>query len=487
MLVHPRTTTGWSAQPWCDLPLDLISVGSPLARQGYRVLIIDQRVEPDWRQKLSHALAEKPVCVGVTSTTGAQLRQALDVSRLVKQESDVPVVWGGVHASLLPEQTLQEAEIDYVVRGEGERTLAELVAALDEGREVRGIPGLFYKDAGRIAHGPPRSPIDLNEEPFLQYDLVDVPKYTRTVFGVKRLSFSTSRGCTFPCAFCCSTAYHGRRWRALRAEVAVEQMKEFSRRYQVRGLFLTDPNFFLDLDRARSILEGVVRGNLGLAFTRLHIRLDALRCLTDEDIALIERAGCRCLSTGVESGSARIRELLHKPIDEGELHDINRRLRRSQIMPLYFFMAGFPTETIDELRATVRLFTKLVTDNPKASKSLNLFMPFPRTEMYELAVTEGLRPPQRTQDWFTFSYRNLGSSGTWLSPRMRKTVEMLDFCSFFVGDRNLVKPYTQTSRLATLAARLYAPIGRARVKQLFYHLPLEIKAARRLGLYGHSV
>jgi hypothetical protein len=106
--------------------------------------------------------------------------------------------------------------------------------------------------------------------------------------------------------------------------------------------------------------------------------------------------------------------------------------------------------------------------------------------LFDLAVAEGLRPPGRMEDWFTFSYRNLGSGGSWLPDRVRKAVEMLDFCSFFVGDRTLVKPFKQTSPLATAAAGLYAPIARARVKNLFYHLPVEVKAAKRLGLYGHA-
>ena len=461
-------------------------MGSPLVRAGYRVHIIDQRVQADWRERLSNALAEKPVCVGVTSTTGPQLRHALEVSRLVKQHGDIPVVWGGIHATLLPEQTLEKAEIDFVVQGEGERTFEELVAALESGNGVQDIAGLWSKHSGRVLHGAPRPFIDLNEEPFLEYDLVDVPKYISMVFGVKRLSFSSSRGCSFPCAFCCSMAFHRRRWRALSADVALEQMKEFSGRYGVRGLVLTDANFFLDLDRARAILEGVVRGNLGLVFTRLHIRFETMRRLSDEDIALIEKAGCRCLSTGVESGSARIRGLLRKPIDEGELHETNRRLSRSTIMPLYFFMAGFPTETIEELKATVRLFMKLVSDNPRAAKSLNTYAPYPGTELFDLAVAEGLRPPGRMEDWFTFSYRNLGSGGSWLPDRVRKAVEMLDCCSFFVGDRTLVKPFKQTSPLATAAARLYAPIARARVKHLFYHLPLEVKAAKKFGFYGNT-
>ena len=486
VLVHPCATLRRSVQPWCDLPLELIAVGSPLARAGYRVRIIDQRVDAGWREALEAELARDPVCVGVTSTTGPQLRHALEVSRAVKALGATPVVWGGIHATLLPEQTLERPEIDYVVQGEGERAFEELVAALEKGGPAGDIAGVWRKEDGRVVRGAPGPFIDLDAEPPLEYGLVDVPKYARTVFGVKRLSFSTSRGCTFPCAFCYSTVVHKRCFRALSPDVAVGQLKAFSRRHGVRGIFPTDANFFLDLDRARAILEGVVREGLDLVFTRLHIRFDTLRRLTGEDLRLIERAGVKCLAVGVESGSARIRRLLHKPIDEGELHATNARFRSSPIMPLYFFMIGFPTETTPELRQTVDLFMKLAADNPRAYVSVNTFVPFPGTELFGLAVSEGLTPPERMEDWFSFSYRTLGARGPWLSPQVRKAVAMLDFCSFFASDRGYVTPFKQTHSLAAAAARVYAPLARFRMRHMLHHAPIEIAAAKRLGLYGHA-
>jgi radical SAM superfamily enzyme YgiQ (UPF0313 family) len=485
VLVYPGATAGWSAQPECELPLELICVGSPLVRAGYRVRIIDQRVQPDWRETLIGELANQPICVGVTSTTGPQLRHALEVSQVVQSHGDVPVVWGGIHATLLPEQTLERPEIDYVVQGEGERTLEELVAALEKREPVGDIPGVWRKESGRILHGPPRPFIDLNAEPFLEYGLVDVSQHTRTVFGVKRLSFATSRGCSAPCAFCYSTVVHRRRFRALSADVTLEHIKEFTRRYGVRGLRPTDANFFHDLDRARAILEGVVRQKLDVVFTRLHIRFDTLKRLSDDDLTLFERAGVRCLAMGIESGSERIRGLLHKPIDEEELHALNVRLRRFSIMPVYFFMIGFPTETPTDLKATVDLFMKLPADNPKVYVSVNVYAPYPGTELFDLAVSEGLKPPTRMEDWFSFSYRNLGAHGAWLSDSMRKTVEMLDFCAFFASERGYVTRLKQTHPLATAAARVYAPLARMRMKHLFHYVPLEIAAARKLGLYGN--
>ena len=484
VLIYPRSVTGWQAQPWCDLPLELLNVATPLVHAGYQVRIIDQRVDEGWRGRLLAELARTPVCVGVTSTTGPQLRHALEVSRLVKQHSRVPVVWGGVHASLLPEQTLAEDSIDFVVQGEGEVSFFELVQALVRGESVAGIPGVWCKDGACAVSGGQREFIDLDRQPPLAYELVDVPKYTRTVFGTKRLSFSTSRGCTFPCSYCYNTTFHRRQWRALSANVAVEHIKDFVSRTSARGLFLTDANFFLDMDRARNILAGVMRETPGLVFSRLHVRLDALLRMSDEDLALIERAGCRCLAVGIASGSERIQKLLRKPIDGPGLLDANRRLRRFSIVPLYFFMIGFPGETEEDLRATVSLFTRLVRENPRAMKSVNVFTPYPGTALFDLAVSHGFRPPARLADWSSLNYRSVASHAAWLPGNLCRLVEMLDFCSFFVGDSSYLKPVKATHPLVVLLANLYAPIARKRIETFTWRWPIEIKLARALGLYG---
>jgi hypothetical protein len=263
-------------------------------------------------------------------------------------------------------------------------------------------------------------------------------------------------------------------------------MRAFTARYGVRGLFLSDANFFADLDRARGILEGVVRGKLGLTFTRLHIRFETLRRLTPGDFRLFEQAGVKCLAVGIESGSPRIRGLLHKPIDEAALHEVNAQLRASSIMPMYFFMLGFPTETMEDLAATVRLFLKLAGDNPRAYVSVNTYAPFPGTELFDLAVSEGLVPPSTMEDWFSFSYRRLGARGAWLDEPVRRAVSMLDFCSFFASDRGYVTPFKQTHPVAKAAARVYAPIARLRMRHMLYRAPIEITAARKLGLYDHA-
>ena len=165
---------------------------------------------------------------------------------MVKAHGDVPVVWGGIHATLLPEQTLERPEIDYVVQGEGERTFEELVAALERGGTVGDIAGVWRKEGGRVLHGPPRPFIDLNAEPFLEYGLVDVPRYTRTVFGDQAPELRHQPRLQFPCAFCYSTVVHRRHFRALSADVALDHIRSSPVGTASAGFFPTDANFFRD-------------------------------------------------------------------------------------------------------------------------------------------------------------------------------------------------------------------------------------------------
>ena len=131
-------------------PIGLLSVATPLDIAGYKVRIIDQWTEPNWEQILLAELRTRPICVGITAMTGAQIHWALKASELAKRNSDVPVVWGGVHASLLPRQTLENPYIDIVVQGEGEETFFELVRALCNRQPLDMVKGIWFKDSGQI-------------------------------------------------------------------------------------------------------------------------------------------------------------------------------------------------------------------------------------------------------------------------------------------------------------------------------------------------
>ncbi len=484
VLVYPQHTTGWQAQPWVDMPMGLLCIATSADRAGYQIKIIDQRIESNWHTILMQELEKDPICIGISSSTGPQLQYALEISRIAKEYGNKPVVWGGVHPSILPEQTLQNEYIDIVVQGEGEETFLELVQALEGKKPLSTVKGIWYKENGLIKHTGIQPFIDLNIQPPLSYHLIELRKYIKTIFGTERLSFFTSRGCPHQCKFCFNTVFNRRRWRAMDPDLAVRRIKNFVQRYNIKGLVFYDSNFFIDMDRGRRILKGIVKEDLDIAITRIHIRVDTLSKMNEKDFELLEKAGCKCLSIGVESGSDRIQSLLKKSIDISSLLEINRNLKQFPITPLYLFMMGLPTETREDMEKTFTLILKLLKENPNATKSVNIYTPFPGTELFDVAVKHGLRVPQRIEDWIPFNYRNLAQNESWVSGDMRRLIEVLDFCAFFVGKKTFLQPYKKTHPLVIFLSNLYAPIAEKRVKNFYYRFPIEVKLAKFFRIYA---
>lgn len=484
VLVYPQHTTGWQAQPWVDMPMGLLCVATLADRAGYEIKIIDQRIELEWYTILMQELEKNLLCLGISTSTGPQLQYALEISRIAKECGNVPVVWGGVHPSILPEQTLQNEYIDIIVQGEGEETFLELLQALEGKKPLSMVKGIWYKDKGSINYTGMRPYLDLSQQPPLPYHLIEVEKYIKTVFNTKRLSFFTSRGCPHQCKFCFNTVFNRRKWRAMEPDLAVRRIKGFVQKYDTKGLTLYDSNFFVDLDRARRILKGIIRENLDIVITRINIRADTLSKMNENDFELLEKAGCKCITIGVESGSDRIQSLLKKSIDISSLLEINRNLKKFSITPLYLFMMGLPTETRKDMEKTFTLVLKLLKENPNATKSINIYTPFPGTELFDVAVKLGLQVPQRIEDWVPFNYRNLTQNTPWVSRDMRKLIEVLDFCSFFVGKKTFLQPYKKTHPLVIFLSNLYAPVAEKRLKSFYYHFPLEVKLAKFFRIYA---
>ena len=134
------------------LPLPVIALGTHLEKNGYETLIIDQRVENNWKELLESTLANKNViCVGISSMTGSQITGGIEASKVVKSVSpEIPVVWGGVHPSLMPEQTAASEFVDIVVIGEGEDTILELAQKFEKKEPIESVKGISYKDKGKV-------------------------------------------------------------------------------------------------------------------------------------------------------------------------------------------------------------------------------------------------------------------------------------------------------------------------------------------------
>lgn len=487
VLLNPAPRSGKQVQRRVELPLSLLCPATPLDRQGYRIKIIDEFANPNWRREFLEVLTQKPLCFGVTCMTGPQILHALAACKLVREVyPDVPIIWGGIHASLLPEQTLENPYVDIVVVGEGEETFPELVKALESDTPLSNISGICYKENGKVYHTADRPFVKLDDQPLLSYHLINMDHYRRRLFGIDHVSFNSSRGCTFRCSFCWDPVMHKRKWRAMGPEIVLEHLGRIIRDYDIRGFLFTDDHFFIDMDRAYNILEGILRADLKISISKLQIRADTIYRLNKEFLQLMVRAGVKRFSVGIESGSQRLLDLIKKDYCIEEVIEANRKLIPFPIVPVYLFMMGLPTETPEEFTQSIRLAVQLTDENPKAVKTFNIYTPYPGTELYQLTLQLGLKEPQRLEDWARFNFRNIPEESMWIRPEMRKLIMGLDFPLMFLGKGHFVTPYKETHPLVVALARLYYPVARYRVKNLNARFPIEAKMVKSLKLFGRQ-
>ncbi len=299
------------------------------ARAGYRPRIADLRLG-DFR---TLPLGD-PVFVGITAMSGPQIRYGLEFAERVRAERPgTPIVWGGVHPTLLPEQTAADARVDVVVRGEGELVVGPLADALAAGEPLDAVAGITFATGGGNGSGPAvRSTpdaalIDLDAIPVeLPYDLLPLPLYSTLQAG--RVHLQTSRGCPSRCGFCYNTAFNKRRWRGKSPERVVDEMEWLLRRFpQAKILDPVDDNFFVDRKRVEAICELIL--SRGLKFRwRANCRFDYLAKYDAEFLRLVERAGCMELDFGGESGSARMQDVVCKEVSADEILTSVANLRR---------------------------------------------------------------------------------------------------------------------------------------------------------------
>jgi radical SAM superfamily enzyme YgiQ (UPF0313 family) len=448
------------------LPISLLTAAKLLVSE-YNVVLIDQRIDKNWQEKLKKELEDDVIFFGTTAMLGPQIKFALHACRLVKKIKNVPVVWGGPFVSVLPEQTLAEKSIDIIVCGDGEITTLELARSLENNTPLSQVRGISFKKDGKIIKNPPRMLIDFNQMPDVPYHLVNVKKYLPKRSGIPFIDMETSRGCPFNCRFCYNPAFNLRRWRSYDPDIVLERIKKLKDNYGVKGVWLVDDEFFINLERSKKIINGLI--GIGVRWEVQGARADSLLAMDDEYLKLLEKSGCQQINIGAESGSDRILTQIEKKITTKQIVDVNRKLRPYNLMPWFYFMIGFPGETQKEQRMTIDLAMKLLRENPKAKISgIGCFTPYPGTALFDEALKLGYQPPKRLIEWSTYAVDRINIP--WLKGKNRKRVEIIQFASFFVDQ----KPEgIANAWWIKLAAKIYRPVAQFRFRHHFYGFPID--------------
>lgn len=468
VLFFPRLNPEEIPEPRFLMPLSLLYVATPLRAAGYEVSIVDARVEDDWSSELRHQVETlDPICVGISSLTGIQLHGAMAAARLVKSMSpELPVVWGGVHASLLPQETIREDYVDIIVVGEAEETFTELVRHLDGKKDLGTVRGIWFKEGGRPRVTPVRPKIDLNAVPPLAYDLLDMPRYYRPFWDNEPTgpTFITSRGCPYKCAYCYIEVFDQRLWRAMTPETVRKNLEYLIDTTGATSVFCLDDMFFTDIRRVKGICREIIDAGITVGLDNVNCRADAVCRFDDEIVDLLLQAGVRSLFVGLESGSDRMLKLIDKGSKREHAVRANRILARYPIKPVYAFMAGFPDETIDDMKQTLSLMSQLLDDNPKALiTETSFYSPFPGTTLFNVCKAGGVRLPDSVEGWANVSYSRLVEG--MFGPKELDFLQRMKTLSAYIDHKNYETiRHSNKTALKRFAAKVISKEFRWRVK-----------------------
>jgi len=461
-------------------PLSLLSICPNLQDAGYQPVIVDTRVEPDYEKKIAEYLPGS-LFVGITSMTGLQIDYALKIAALVRKlDPKKLIVWGGIHATILPEQTLEDPRADIVVAGEGEEVVVELADCLATNGDLGSVKGIyFHDDEGKVVFTGKRPFLDMSTVKMPSWHLIDVSKYSE--IGVQ-----TARGCPFRCRFCFNHLYNGGKWRAKDTYLVIDELRILKERFNVGDVVFYDDNFFSNLKRVRSLCGKIIESNLDIKWSTT-CRADILARRIDADFAnLIKRAGMHILFVGSESGSQRIlTDVIDKEITVDDIlgmarasHDYRLRIHTS-------FMAGLPSETEEERQKTFDLMDRIKEINPDIYiTAICIYTPYPGNPLFDEIVSGGLfQPPQSLEEWARLTFFNCQLP--WLSPKECSMMENLAFISRFVfWSREIKERYIKFYHYpAYLFFRLDALL-RWKLR-LFTHAP-EWKLFRRIAGYTEA-
>src|SRR3989304_2972361 len=398
------------------IPNGLLAVAALPEKTGFSIKIIDLRVDSDWQQTLKEAIDSDTLCVGIRCFTGRMIISALEVANTVRLlNPNIPIVWGGPHPTLMPEQTLKHPLVDVVVINEGDKVFFELVKVFAENRDLSEVNGIGYKDDGKIRINKSVPLIDnLNSLPLFPYHLIDVSKYSSlSIDNLPSIDIITSRGCPYNCGFCSTPITSQRLWRAVTVEKIIENIKFLKEKYNIATFYLVDDNFMVDLKRVEQFLDALKEDNLKIYWGTQGVRIDTINKMSSKFLDKIEESGCVELSIGIE---------------------LQRKNKN----------AWFP---------------------------FNIFTPFPGTPMFQKAVNMGFTQPTKLEEWAHLESTGWGKYYQhWMSDKENKILESINCTSYLAFSSGI---HRVSNRILKMLLKAYQPLAYLRFKHMFYFMHLE--------------
>lgn len=383
LLIVPEKVTYYGLPRY---PLTGISmIGAVLLAEGFNVRAVDMRLKKTGDAELQKIIMSEQIDLVGFSVTNWDVLEATRIAGLVKSvSSSIKVVFGGPQATLCKFETIAYSEVDFVVYGEGERTILELVNALNTNNsDFSQIKGLCYKNIyGESVINRPRPLItDLDALPYPAYELFGYDNYSAV--GQRRLGISATRGCPYGCIFCTGKTVMGQLTRCRRPESVVLEMKHWIDKFKITHFCFNEDNIFGQPGYGETLLDELIKAKINVSYSlEVGVRSDAL---SEEICNKLVETGCTIVAIGIESVDPDVL----KNIKKGETIDVItmgiRNAKKAGLFIKGYFIVGLPGDSHDKIKKAVEYAIRENIDMPRFA----LAQAFPNTELEKWVEQHG--------------------------------------------------------------------------------------------------
>jgi len=315
----------------------------------------------------------KPQFVGFT-LTALTIKQTEILMKITKELTNAKIVVGGPEVSLVPHKILEYNDVDFIIMHEGDRSFPALINSYNN-NSYKDIPGLGYKEKGKIKINKPKEIQDLNSLWLPAWHLFPLKKYNKNISKIK-FPILSSRGCPFTCMFCDSTKINGK-YRVRSPKNVVDEIEWLKNTYGTKSFQFLDDNFALYQDRVIRICDEIIKRNIkikwvvGQGFVASKARLDVFKKMKE--------AGCEVIYFGIESADDEVLRFIRKPATVAQIVEAIKLAKQAGLIVKAPFISGLPKSTYAKEKKYIEFFKENDIDMPRMATAV----PFPNTDLYD--------------------------------------------------------------------------------------------------------
>ena len=383
LLISPKRSSEYKVDVMSGFPLGLLYLAGALREAGHKSIILDLDALKIKNVDIMHLIEKiKPDLIGITALSFYYP----EMRELCRYIENYPIVLGGIHVSSLPELSLKETKADYLVIGEGEKTIVKLANYIENGGDIAEIKGLAYEKEGKFIMNEQRERIkNLDEIPFPAWDIFNLERHSSLFKGgyktfhnyTNYLPILTTRGCPFKCTYCASTFFWGPSIRFRSIENIIEEIEYDIKNFKVKHFEIWDDNFTINRKRVINFCKEIIKKNIDASFYLPNgVRIDTLdRTL----IRLMKIAGFKGLILSPESGSQKILNVVQKKLDLKIVKGVAKMLQKERMLTSAYFILGLPEETAETAYQTIKFGSSL----PLNGVAFLIFTPLPGSKLFD--------------------------------------------------------------------------------------------------------